>query len=102
VPGKNSAVRDHRVRVGLVHKEMDQVDAMAQPLVRNPTGKILVQPELKIKLRIERAIRLVHQPGAPVRSLLADLLYFRTSAPTRPMIVPGNFVFADVSQRAAA
>src|SRR3984957_1717751 len=81
---------------------MDQVDAVAHPLVWNSAGKLLVQPELKIKLRIEGTIRLVHQPGAPVRVLLADLLYFRTSAPTWPMIVPGDFVFADVSQGATA
>src|SRR5436190_10797722 len=75
---------------------------MAHPLVGDSAGKVFVEPEFKIDLRIKRPRRFRQQPLAPVGVLLANLFHLRTPAPTRPVIVPFDLDFADVAQGAAA
>ncbi len=79
---------------------MNHIDGMAHPLIGNPAGEFLVQPELAIDLRIERPIRLGQQPFAPIGILLADQLRLRASSPSRPVIIPDDFHLADVTQDA--
>src|SRR6266481_3017678 len=102
MPGKNTAMRHDRLRKAFAHEVVAEVDAMAHPLVRDAAGKLLVEPILEIKLGVERPVRLVHQPGAPVRILLANHLHFGTPAPARPVIVPLNLVFGDVAESTGA
>src|SRR5437879_11235873 len=75
---------------------------MAHPLVGDSAGKVFVEPELKIKLRIKRPRRFRQQPFAPVSVLLTNLFHLRTTAPPWSVIVPFDFDFADVAQSAAA
>src|ERR1041384_3808512 len=55
-----------------------------------------------MKLRIERAIRLGHQPGAPIGVLFANHFDFGTPAPARPMIIPLNLILGDIAEDAGA
>src|SRR5258708_13838328 len=102
MPGKNAAICYDRLRKALAHKIMAEVDAMAHPLVRDAAGKLLVEAKFKVKLGIERLVRLGHQPGSPVRILFADHLHFRTPAPPRPIILPLNLTFFDFAQNPGA
>src|SRR5207245_5680281 len=95
MPGKNTAIRHDRLWKPLIHKVMTEVNAMTHPLVRDAAGKLLIETKFKVKLGIKRPVRLVHQPGAPVRILFANHLHFGTPAPARPVIVPLNFVLGD-------
>src|SRR5439155_5105804 len=101
-PGEDTAVSHHRAWELVLEEKVRQVDAVAHPLVGDAAGKIFVQAELEILPRIERPIRLVQQPLAPVRILLADLFYFRTAAPSGTVIIPYNLDFADVPQYAGS
>src|SRR5437868_13286276 len=74
VPGVNAAVRDNRAGKRIVHEPVHKINAVAHPLIGNAAGKILVQAEFAIHLRIEWTIRFGHQPLAPVGVLLAELL----------------------------
>src|SRR5882762_2154929 len=102
MPGKNTAIRHDRFRKAFAHEVVAEVDTMAHPLVRDAAGKLLVEPILEIKLWIERPVRLVHQPGAPVRILFADHLHFGTPPPARPVIVPLHLVFGEVAENTGA
>src|SRR6266403_5024960 len=102
MPGKNAAICYDRLWKALVHEVMTEVNAMAHPLIRDATGKFLVETKFKVKLRIKQAVRLVHQPGAPVRILFANHLHFGTTAPARSMIVPFNFVLGDFAEDTGA
>src|SRR5438876_595776 len=83
LPGKNAAICHDRLRKVLVHEVVTEVNAMAHPLVRDTAGKLLVETKFKVKLGIKRPVRLVHQPGAPVRILFANHLHFGTPTPTK-------------------
>src|SRR5215467_8476862 len=43
-------------------------------------------------------MRLVHQPGPPIRILFSDLLHFWAPTPPWSMIVPHNLVFCDFTE----
>src|SRR5437660_3364739 len=98
MPGKNTAIRDDRLRKTLVREVVTEIDAVTHPLVGNAVGKLLVEAKFKVKLGIERPERLGHQPCAPVGILFADHLYFRAAAPARPVIVPFNLVLGDFAE----
>ena len=79
---------------------MDQVDAVTHPLIRDAAGKILVEAEFEIEARIERTEGLGHQPALPIGVGLAELRNLLASAPARSVIVPDNFDFSEITERA--
>src|SRR5436305_5614618 len=81
-----------------VHKEVAQVDPMAHPLIGDTARKLFVQAKLEIKLRVEGPVGLGHQPGAPVRVLFTNHLYFGAPAPAWSMIIPLNLVLTNISK----
>jgi hypothetical protein len=52
---------------------MNQVAAVAEPLVKYPGGKILVEPELKINMGIEWPVWFAQQPALPICIFFAEL-----------------------------
>ena len=66
-----------------------------------PLENSLIETKFEIKLRIEWPHRFRQQPLGPIGVLLANLLYFRTSTPPWPMIIPFHLDLADVAERAA-
>src|SRR3989442_4705651 len=72
LPGENTTTRHHRLRISFVQEVVAEVDAMTHPLVGDAAGKLLVETKFEIKLGIKRPVRFVHQPGPPIRILLAD------------------------------
>src|ERR1700692_4101815 len=102
MPSKNAAIRHDRLRKALVHEVVAEVDAMTNPLVRDTAGELLVETKFEVKLWVERSVRLVHQPCAPVRIRFVDHLHFGTATPARPVIVPLNLVFGDFAENTGA
>src|SRR5437763_10007187 len=82
-----------------VHKEVAQVDPMAHPLIGDTARKLFVQAKLEIKLRVEGPVGLGHQPGAPVRVLFTNHLYFGAPAPAWSMIIPLNLVLTNIDRK---
>lgn len=56
MPRKDTAMRNGRGWMFFFQEEMAEVNAVAHPLIRNSTGKILVEAVLEIELRIERPV----------------------------------------------
>ena len=101
VPGIDAAVRDHRAREVVVGEPVHQVDAVAHPLVGDAAREVLVEPEFKIELRVERPFGLGHQPFTPVGVFLADLLHLGAAAPARAVVIPYDLDLAYIPQRPA-
>src|SRR5262249_61751216 len=78
MPSKTTAIGNNRLWIFFVQKEMAEVNAMTHPLIADAAGKVPIQTKFEIELRIERPVRLSHQPGAPIRVLLANLLHLGT------------------------
>src|SRR6478609_5033849 len=65
---------------------MNQVAAVAEPLVEDSGGKFLVQAKFKIHMGIEWAVWFAKQPAFPVRVLFAEL-GFASIKPPLPLHV---------------
>src|SRR5882724_11372292 len=100
LPRKNSAMRHYRFRKRFIHEVVAQIDPMTHPLIGDAAGEILVQAILKIQLWIKRPIGLVHQPSAPIGIWLTQLLNLGAAAPSRPVVIPNDFVLCDFAESA--
>jgi len=52
---------------------MNQIAAVAEPLIEDPGGKVLVEPEFKVNVGIEGPVWFAQQPALPVGIFLAEL-----------------------------
>ncbi len=98
-PREDTAERHDGFRRVVFEEVVNEVHAVAHPLVGNSTGELPVEPELEVKAGIERAIRLGQEPFLPVGILFTDLVHLLPASPARAVIVPDDLHFADVSQR---
>src|SRR4029079_14029337 len=101
VPREDAALRHDRARRLVVQEEMDEIDAVAHPLIRDAARELAIQAELEIQLRVERPIGLGHQPLLPIGVRFSNLLHLGTTAPAWSVVVPDDLVLAHVAERAA-
>src|SRR4029079_16135999 len=80
VPREHAAMRHDRPCRRRVHEEVDEIDAVAHPLIGNAARELPIEPELEVELWIEWTIRLGHQSRLPVRVLGANQLHFLATA----------------------
>src|SRR5256885_6231756 len=99
-PGEDASVGDDRGWKVVAGEPVDQVDAVAHPLIGDSAGKILVKAEFEIEARIERTEGLGHQPALPIGVRLAEPRNFWASTPAWAVIVPDNFDFSEITERA--
>ena len=102
MPREHPTVRHDRARRLVVHEEVDEIDAVTHPLVGDAAREFPVETELEVQLRIERAVRLRHEPRFPVRILFAEFLHLRAAAPPRAVVVPHDLVLAHVAEGGTA
>src|SRR5262249_1432455 len=72
VPGEDSAVGNGVVRNEAVEVKVGQTRSVAIPLIRDPAGEVLEDPELEVHSRVEWTVGPPQKPSLPVRVLVAD------------------------------
>lgn len=65
-PCVDTAIGNHTLWIAFVRPEVDQVAAVAHPLVEDAGGEILVQAKFQVDMRVEGLIRLAEQPSLPI------------------------------------
>ena len=104
MPGEDAAVRNDVVGDKRVEIKVREPGPVAEPLVCDPTGKILVDAEFKIHPRIKRPRRTPQQPAIPVGVFLANCqdIGFLRHIPAGPVVVPALVDGHDLAQLALA
>src|ERR1700678_3937040 len=72
-PGEDAPVGNDTFRIRLIRPKMHHVAAVAEPLIEDAGGKVFIESEFEIYVRIQRSVWFPQQPPLPIRVLFPKL-----------------------------
>ena len=66
LPSEDAAGRCRANWMRLIRPKVNQVRPMTEPLIENAGGKVAIQPEFHINVRVEWAVRFSQKPALPI------------------------------------
>src|ERR1700678_4669621 len=72
-PGEDTAVGNDTFRIRFIGPKMNQIAAVAEPLIEDAGREVFIEPELEIYMRVERTIGFPQQPPLPVGVFFSKL-----------------------------